>query len=147
MPSRPSTQPPAPSESAGSDRPDPEQELRALALALSEGEGFRLVLATYDAPSVRDSLIDRLRADLEQRGVRLTCLDVSARRTGLDLLAALQEHLAASVGPPGQGARQAVAVVDLESCLDYKHQDPPKDNSLAPVLRGEGWGEGRGSKC
>jgi tetratricopeptide (TPR) repeat protein len=124
MPSRPSTKPAAPSESAENDRPDPEQELRALALALSEGQGFRLILATYDLPSVRDVLLDKLRADLETHGVRLTCLDASHRRTAFDLLEALQRHLAASVPPPGDGWRQAVAVVNLESCLDYQHHDP-----------------------
>jgi hypothetical protein len=147
MPLQPSTKPATLSESAGTDRSDPEQELRALSLALSEGEGFRLILATYDVPSVRDALIDRLRAALEQHGVRLTCLDVSNRRTECDLLEALQQHLAANVMPPDQGPRQAVAVVDLETCLDYRHKDRPKTNSLAPVLRGEGWGEGRHGEC
>jgi tetratricopeptide (TPR) repeat protein len=142
MRSRPSTQPAAPSESAGNDRPEalktgqqagihapqpvpfPEQELRGLTLALSEGEGFRLILATYAVPSVRDLLIDRLRTDLDQHGVRLTCLEASDRRTEFDLLEALQQHLAASDATPGQGPRQAVAVVDLESCLDYQPKAP-----------------------
>ncbi len=85
MPLQPSTPPAALIEPAGHDRPHSELELRGLCLALSEGEGFRLILATYDVPRVRDLLIHRLRADLEKQGVRLTCLDASVGPTDGDL--------------------------------------------------------------
>ncbi len=126
MPLQPSTLPAAPSEPVEHDRPDVEQELRALSLALSEGEGFRLVVATYDVPRVRDSLIDRLRADLKGRGVRLTCLHVSVHPTDCDLLESLQAHLSASAATLEEGLRPAVAVavVDLETCLGYHRQAP-----------------------
>jgi tetratricopeptide (TPR) repeat protein len=124
MPLQTLTLPAASSKPAEHDHPDLERELRALSLALSEGEGFRLILATYDVPRVRDSLIVRLRADLETRGVRLTCLDASVRRTDCDLLESLQAHLAASAASSDDGPRPAVAVLDLETCLDYHRQAP-----------------------
>ncbi len=124
MPLQPSTHPATLIEPAGLDRPDPELELRGLYLALSEGEGFRLILATYDVPRVRNLMIDRLRADLEKQGVRLTCLDASVCPTDGDLLESLQEHLAVGDAPSDDGLRPAVAIVNLETCLEYQRQAP-----------------------
>ncbi|MCL4206276.1 MAG: tetratricopeptide repeat protein [Pirellulaceae bacterium] len=101
-----------------------------MALALSEGEGFRLILATYAAPDVRDTLIERLRVELDKHGVRLTCLDTGHRREALDLVEALNRHLTADTVPPNSPARRAVSVVNLESCLDYGHKTSAEANVL-----------------
>lgn len=94
--------------------PDPEREFRAAVIALSREPGFRLNAALFRSRAVRDRTQERLRLALAEDKILLTTLDLRERPTH-QLLAELEQHLAAHPTPAGQ--RRAIAVLGLEDRL------------------------------
>ena len=100
--------------------PLPESAVTArlgLEIFLRQATGFRLALALYNDPVVRDALIRSLAAELAPAGLRVLTLDLREPSPERTLLARVQALLAAH--PPAPGQRLAVMLVNLESCVDY----------------------------
>jgi tetratricopeptide (TPR) repeat protein len=96
---------------------DLDRQYRLLRLAVDAcGGGFRLIVATYINPRLRDELTERLITDQWQRQMHISRMDLSSEERPI-LLSAVKEHLAAL--PMPRGWRRAVMVTGLDSHLDY----------------------------
>ncbi len=97
-----------------------ENELTLLELAefVGGGPGFRLGLATYDAPEMRDTVIRRLSEQVLGQQVYPTKLDIAHARQNDSLLQIVREHLHSNPAPLGKYS--AVMVVGLESAIDFR---------------------------
>ncbi len=94
-----------------------EREYRRLALAVGDVTGFRLYVATYNDPRLRDRLIERLQVEQVSQKFCITRLDLSGCDRESSLARLLREHIERT--RPEAGWRQAVMVTGLEDLLDY----------------------------
>ena len=97
-----------------------ERSLRELALMLGNPNGFRLALATFSDLKLRASLIHRLTELLDQKGVVLSQLELTAGDPNASLLRCLQEHLKKLPISPDQ--RRAVSVMGLENLIALRRE-------------------------
>ena len=101
-----------------SPKADPiEREYRRLALAVGDVTGFRLYVATYNDPRLRDRLIERLQVEQAARKICITRLDLTGCDRESSLARLLREHIEKTRPEPGW--RQTVMVTGLEDLLDY----------------------------
>jgi tetratricopeptide (TPR) repeat protein len=97
-----------------------EREYRRLALAVGDVTGFRLYVATYNDPRLRDRLIDQLQVEQISQNICVTRLDLIGCDRDSSLARLLREHVEKT--RPRQGWRQAVMLTGLEDLLDYGHE-------------------------
>ncbi|MCX7045857.1 MAG: tetratricopeptide repeat protein [Candidatus Sumerlaeota bacterium] len=100
-----------------------ERDLRGLSFALGDGEGFRLILVTYDHRDLRDCLIERLRGEQEARHYRLSILDWRTQPHDARLLDALRDHLKSGNDAASAQGPRAVMVIGLETALEYGERE------------------------
>jgi tetratricopeptide (TPR) repeat protein len=94
-----------------------EREYRRLALAVGDVTGFRLYVATYSNPRLRDRLIERLQVEQVSQKICITTLDLTGCDRESSLARLLREHIEKTRPEPSW--RQAVMVTGLEDLLDY----------------------------
>ena len=92
-------------------------ERRGMEIFLRQTTAFRLALALYNDPVVRDEVIGSLRDELAGRGTRLLRLDLREPSEEHTLLARVTSTIAGANLAPGE--RLAVMVVNLERHVDY----------------------------
>ena len=94
-----------------------ESEYRQLSLFLRDQPGFSLAIALYNAPAVRNAVIERATRELAAQAVTVTRLDLIDTPGEQMLLERLRTHCEAVSLP--EGHRHAVMVTGIEAALDY----------------------------
>ena len=111
-----------------SDRAHDEQDYRELLIFAQDQVGFQLGVAQYDVPATRDRTVDRLSADLADRGISTGKLDLGKTPGEEGLLARLRAMLA---GIEGESGPQVVSVVNLEALLGSGVSSAPAGEAMA----------------